>query len=36
MQSEGFTHCDIKPENILVKWNQETKQLEHIKIIDFG
>jgi serine/threonine protein kinase len=29
-------HSDIKPDNILIKYNTKNKNFENIKIIDFG
>jgi serine/threonine protein kinase len=29
-------HGDIKPDNILIKYNKETDEIEDIKVIDFG
>jgi serine/threonine protein kinase len=32
----GIVHSDIKPDNILVKMNEECGDIEEIKLIDFG
>ena len=29
-------HCDLKSENILIKYNSQKKELKELKIIDFG
>lgn len=36
LQERGIVHCDMKPENILVKYNPQDQNTEDVKIIDFG
>ena len=32
----GVIHRDLKPDNILVIPNEQTKQLDGLRIVDFG
>lgn len=32
----GVIHCDLKSENVLIRYNKKSKKLEDLKIIDFG
>lgn len=32
----GIVHADLKPDNILVEFNEETSELVSLKVIDFG
>jgi serine/threonine protein kinase len=31
-----IVHADIKPDNLLVTYNAETRQITNLKLIDFG
>jgi len=35
LQNEEVVHCDLKPDNILIKYDNNKNDLE-IKIVDFG
>ena len=32
----GIVHADLKPDNILIDFDEETQQIRTLKIIDFG
>jgi serine/threonine protein kinase len=36
LHSKGFIHCDIKPENFVVKFDRNKKHFPILKLIDFG
>lgn len=36
LTSKGIVHCDLKPDNILIKYNPKDADTEEVKIIDFG
>jgi serine/threonine-protein kinase len=35
-QSQGFVHCDIKPQNLLIRADPEAPGLEIVQLADFG
>ena len=32
----GIVHADLKPDNILIEFDEETRRIISLKIIDFG
>ena len=32
----GVVHADLKPDNILVAFDEETETIKSLKVIDFG
>jgi len=36
MHNNGYGHYDIKPENILVKFNKTNENIKYLKLTDFG
>lgn len=36
LHSSSIIHRDLKPENIMIQKNEDTNQVDSIKIIDFG
>jgi serine/threonine protein kinase len=32
----GIVHADLKPDNILIEFDEETRRIVSLKIIDFG
>lgn len=36
IHKSGIIHRDMKPENVLVHYNKQTKNIDQIKVIDFG
>jgi serine/threonine protein kinase len=32
----GIVHADLKPDNILIDFDEETQKIRSLKIIDFG
>ena len=32
----GIVHRDLKPENILIELDEQTKEVQHVKLTDFG
>jgi serine/threonine protein kinase len=32
----GIVHADLKPDNILIEFEEETRRIISLKIIDFG
>ena len=36
LNKRGVVHCDLKSENVLIRYNSASKTLNQLKIIDFG